>query len=113
MPSSRWITKRALAIRTRAVLFLLLSTGSAVHANADLALKKSCNSCHAMDSKRVGPPYRAIAARYAGNAGAVSALTAKVISGGAGAWGAVPMPANNQVTQDEATRIVEWILTLR
>ncbi len=66
-----------------------------------------------MDSKRVGPPYRAIATRYAGNTGAVSALTAKVLNGGVGAWGAVPMPANNQVTQDEAKRIVQWILSLR
>jgi len=105
--------KRTLAIRTEALMVLLLSAVSPVLANADLAQKRSCNSCHSMDSKRVGPPYRAIASRYAGNAGAVPALTAKVLNGGVGVWGAVPMPANNQVTKDEATRIVQWILTLQ
>jgi cytochrome c len=94
-------------------LVLLVSAALPALANADLAHKKSCGSCHAMDSKRVGPSYRAIAARYGGNSGAESALTAKVLNGGGGAWGAVPMPANNQVTEDEAMRIVQWILSVK
>lgn len=114
-PQTQWIGKRTpSAIGSHVPLaLLLLSTAFPAFANADLAHQKSCNSCHAMDSKRIGPSYQAIAARYAGNTGAVSALTAKVLGGGGGAWGAVPMPANNQVTKDEATRIVQWILTLR
>jgi len=82
-------------------------------AQADLAQKKNCMACHAIDKKLVGPSYKDVAAKYAGQKDAVDKLAQKVVKGGSGAWGAVPMPANPQVTEAEAKQLVGWILTLK
>jgi cytochrome c len=82
-------------------------------AQADLAQKKNCMACHAVDKKLVGPAYKDVAAKYAGQKDAVDKLSQKVLKGGSGAWGAVPMPANPQVTEAEAKQLVGWILTLK
>jgi cytochrome c len=82
-------------------------------ANADLAQKKNCMACHAVDKKVVGPAYKDVAAKYAGQKDAVDKLSAKVVKGGAGVWGPVPMPANTTVSEAEAKQLVQWILTLK
>ena len=82
-------------------------------AQADLAQKKNCLACHAVDKKVVGPSYKDVAAKYAGQKDAVDKLAQKVVKGGAGVWGAVPMPANPQVTDAEAKQLVQWIMTLK
>jgi cytochrome c len=82
-------------------------------ANAELAQKKNCMACHAVDKKVLGPSYKDVAAKYAGQKDAVDKLSAKVIKGGAGVWGAVPMPANPQVSDAEAKQLVQWIMTLK
>jgi cytochrome c len=82
-------------------------------AQADLAQKKNCMACHAVDKKLVGPAYKDVAAKYAGQKDAVDKLAQKVVKGGSGAWGAVPMPANPQVSEAEAKQLVQWILTLK
>jgi cytochrome c len=78
---------------------------------ADLAQQKNCMACHAVDKKLVGPAYKDVAAKYAGQKDAVDKLTQKVVKGGSGVWGAVPMPANPQVTEAEAKQLVQWVLT--
>ncbi|MET0333532.1 MAG: c-type cytochrome [Rhizobacter sp.] len=80
-------------------------------ANADLAQKKSCMACHAVDKKVLGPSYQDVAAKYAGQKDAVDKLSVKVIKGGAGTWGAIPMPANPTVSEAEAKQLVTWILS--
>ncbi|MDQ1814013.1 c-type cytochrome [Massilia scottii] len=94
------------------MLFTVLSAlaSSSAMANADLAKAKNCMACHAVANKLVGPAYKDVAAKYAGQKDAESKLVAKVLKGGAGAWGAVPMPANPQVTDDDARALVKWIL---
>ena len=82
-------------------------------ATPQLATAKNCMACHAAERKLVGPSYKDIAKRYAGQADAVDKLAAKIIRGGAGAWGAVPMPANPQVSEAEAKQLVNWILAQR
>jgi cytochrome c len=79
-------------------------------ADLQLATSKNCMACHAVDKKLVGPSYKEVAAKYAGQADAVGKLEAKVLKGGAGVWGPVPMPANAQVTPAEAKQLVAWIL---
>lgn len=86
---------------------------SPVFANADLAQKKNCMACHALDKKLVGPAYKEVAAKYAGDKDAVAKLSAKVIKGGSGSWGQVPMPANPQVSEAEAKQLVTWILSVK
>jgi cytochrome c len=82
-------------------------------ANADLAQKKNCMACHAVDKKVVGPSYQDVAAKYAGQKDAVDKLSQKVIKGGAGVWGPVPMPANTAVSEAEAKQLVTWIMSLK
>jgi cytochrome c len=96
-----------------AAIFSLLAmlTTSAVQADPTLADKKNCMGCHHATERRVGPAFKAIAAKYAGQADAADKLAQKIIKGGAGAWGAVPMPANSQVTPAEARQLVVWILS--
>ena len=84
-----------------------------VFANQELAQTKNCMACHAVDKKLVGPSYKDVAAKYAGQKDAVDKLAQKVMKGGAGVWGAVPMPANAQVNEAEAKQNVNWILSLK
>lgn len=79
------------------------------HANMELAKAKNCMTCHAVDKKVVGPAYKDVAAKYASDKGAEDRLVQKVIKGGVGAWGQVPMPPNN-VTEAEAHTLVKWVL---
>ena len=83
------------------------------HADAALARAKNCMACHAVDKKLVGPSYKDVAAKYAGQKDAVAKLTQKVLKGGSGVWGPVPMPANPQVSEAEAKQLVDWILTVK
>jgi cytochrome c len=80
-------------------------------ADMQLATAKNCMACHAVDKKLVGPSYKEVAAKYAGQKDATAKLADKVIKGSAGVWGPVPMPANAQVTPDEAKKLVAWVLT--
>ena len=85
---------------------------SVTPAFADLALatSKNCMACHAVDKKVVGPAYKDVAAKYKGDKTAVDKLATKIIKGGSGAWGAIPMPANPQVTDADAKKLVAWIM---
>jgi len=87
-----------------------LGVSSQVFADEALAKAKNCMSCHAVDKKLVGPAYKDVAAKYKGDAGAVDKLAAKVKAGGKGVWGEIPMPPNN-VTPDEAKKLVTWVLS--
>jgi cytochrome c len=73
-------------------------------ADLQLATAKNCMACHAVATKLVGPSYKDVAAKYAGQKDAVDKLAAKIVKGGAGVWGPVPMPANAQVNADEAKK---------
>jgi cytochrome c len=80
-------------------------------ADLQLATAKNCMACHAVDKKLVGPSYKDVAAKYAGQKDAVDKLVLKVMKGGSGVWGPVPMPANAQVNADEAKKLVIWVLS--
>jgi cytochrome c len=94
------------------VVMSALASSSAM-ASADLAKAKNCMACHAVASKLVGPAFKDVGAKYAGQKDAENKLLAKVLKGGSGSWGAVPMPANPQVTEAEARTLVKWVLALK
>ncbi len=91
------------------VVLSALASSSAM-ASADLAKAKNCMACHAVASKLVGPAFKDVAAKYAGQKDGEAKLVGKVLKGGSGSWGAVPMPANPQVNEAEARTLVKWIL---
>ena len=101
------------------LMVIAAATGVALAggANADaakakaLAQSKNCLACHAVDKKLVGPAYVEIAKKYKCNKDAEAMLIKKVINGGGGVWGTIPMPPN-PVKEDEAKLLVEWVLSM-
>lgn len=96
-------------------LMVAAAVTAAVPAFADqaLATAKNCMACHAVDKKLVGPSYKDVAAKYAGDKTAVDKLAGKIMKGGSGIWGAVPMPANAQVNEAEAKTLAAWVLSAK
>ncbi|SFC93090.1 c-type cytochrome [Collimonas sp. OK412] len=89
-----------------------VASGSALaDAGLDLAKSKNCMACHSVQNKVVGPAYKDVAAKYAGQKDAEDKLVLKVMKGGSGTWGAIPMPANPQVSEAEAHTLVKWVLS--
>lgn len=86
---------------------------SGAYAQADLAKAKNCMACHTVATKLVGPAYKDVAQKYAGQKGAEDKLVQKVLKGGSGTWGPIPMPANPQVSEAEARSLVKWVLTTK
>lgn len=96
-----------------AVSAALLAMTGAASADQALAQKNACMSCHGVDKKIVGPAFKDVAKKYAGDAGAAADLVAKVKTGSKGVWGQVPMPPNPQVKDDDAKKIIAWVLGLK
>lgn len=84
-----------------------------VSADQALAQKNACLSCHGVDKKIVGPAFKDVAKKYAGDKAAQAKLVAKVKAGGKGVWGDIPMPPNPQVKPEDANKIVAWVLHLK
>ena len=99
--------------RTFLALISATTLLSPAFADQALATAKNCMACHALDKKLVGPSYKDVAAKYAGDKSAVDKLASKIQKGGAGVWGPVPMPANTQVNDAEAKKLAAWVLTVK
>ncbi len=91
-------------------LFAAVSISAPALADQALATSKNCMACHAVDKKLVGPSFKDIAKKYAADKAAANTLAAKIIKGGSGAWGPVPMPANPQVSEAESKKLATWVL---
>jgi cytochrome c len=72
---------------------------------AGLLAKHSCTACHGMDKKIVGPGFAEMAKKHAGK---TDYLLGKILQGGVGVWGPIPMPAQN-LPQADAQLLAEWI----
>jgi cytochrome c len=77
-----------------------------------LATASGCMACHQVETKVVGPAYKEVAAKYKGDAGALDMLVNKVMTGGSGTWGQIPMPPNAHVGEEKVRAIVQWVLSL-
>lgn len=78
----------------------------------ELIGSKGCTACHAIDKKLIGPSYIDVSKKYEATEAIIDTLAYKVINGGKGVWGEVPMTANN-VTPEEAKLAVTYILSLK
>ena len=106
----------------RRFIALLLLSGLAVFGKAmaedteqlnGLLLKNQCLSCHLLDKRKYGPVLREVAAKYAGDASAVTTLAAKIKAGGTGVWGEDIMPPQPHVSDADAKQLVTLILSLQ
>ena len=106
--------KQYLKLFLLTVLTLLLSVSA--HATSDdakalrLAKQNACLGCHAVDKKIVGPGFQAVAKKYANDPSATVFLKNKIIKGGSGSWGVVPMPANAKLSDADTSLLAGWIL---
>ncbi len=91
----------------------MLAAAAPAFADQALATAKNCMTCHAVDKKLVGPAYKDVAAKYAGQKDVVDKLAVKIMKGGSGVYGPVPMPANTQVNEAEAKQLAAWVLSLK
>ena len=92
---------------------MMVSTASAAPkaaGPADLFKKENCSACHAPAAKLVGPSIADVANKYKGVANAQAMLEKKVKAGGAGVWGAIPMPAQTQLSDADNKILVQWML---
>ena len=89
-----------------------LPVAAAQQTGADLAKARNCLACHNVDKKVVGPALSVISQRFAGTEGAQNYLAQSIRQGGRGRWGAVPMPAQPQVSPEDAQLLAAWILSL-
>jgi cytochrome c len=94
-------------------LALAVTAAAPAWADLKLATSKSCMGCHGVDRKLVGPAFKDVAAKYRTDKTAVDRLTSKIIHGGSGAWGALPMPANPQVSEADARKLAAWVLGMQ
>ncbi len=102
-------------LSTLAAALCLVVAGPALASEA-LADQKLCLNCHKVDKPQVGPAFKAVAARYATDKDAVNQLAERIQKGSVplkGNWGAVPMPANPQVSAAEAKQLAAWVLGLK
>ncbi len=97
---------------TTAILLVgLFTLPGAANADEALAKSKACLACHQINAKVVGPAFVDVKKKYAGQANSREMLIQKVINGGKGNWGPMPMPKQN-VTPEEAAKLVDWVLSL-
>ena len=105
--------KHCMNLRTAWALIGAAVFAPPVDAQVAFAHEKNCLGCHAVDKKVLGPAYKDVAAKYAGQKDALDKLTVKVLHGGSGVWGVLPMPANPQLSDADARQLVRWILSLK
>jgi cytochrome c len=94
------------------IAVLVIFSSQPLMADEALAQSKNCLACHKIDTKVIGPAFKDIAAKYKGDTAAPAALAEKIIKGGGGVWGGMPMPPNGTTSQAEAEQLVSWILSL-
>jgi S-disulfanyl-L-cysteine oxidoreductase SoxD len=73
-----------------------------------LAQRHSCNACHGLENKVVGPGLREVAAKYAGKADAAAYLATRIKAGSSGIWGAIPMPPQS-LPDNETQALAQWL----
>jgi cytochrome c len=88
---------------------------SSASASQGLALmsQSDCKACHSVDKKLVGPAFIDVANRYKNDRAALTKLTGKVINGGAGNWGQIPMTPHPQLSKKDVSQMVGYILSLK
>ena len=105
-------TRAGRLVKTALALGVGLLSAQA-QANEALARKNDCLGCHAVATKLVGPAYKDVAAKYAGQPDAQASLVQSIRNGSVGKWGDLPMPAHPKLSEADAKKLVAWVLGLK
>ena len=87
-----------------------MSSNPVYQKGLELIAKNDCLTCHKIEEKLVGPSYRDVAKKYTGQDTAIQYLVHKIINGGQGVWGEIPMAAHPQLSEDDAKALAEYVL---
>ena len=90
-----------------------ISTNPDYQKGIQLITANDCLTCHKVDEKLTGPPYRDVANKYENTDANVKMLAEKIIKGGTGNWGTVPMTPHAALSEADAEQMVKYILLLR
>lgn len=94
------------------LLLAAFAVSSVAQASEELAAANNCLACHKTDQQLVGPSYQDVAAKYKDQEGAADMLYDSIKNGVSGKWGAIPMPPNAAVSDDDIKALVDWILAM-
>jgi len=90
-----------------------LSSNPDYQRGLEITAKSDCFTCHKIDEKNIGPAWRDVANKYAGQDTAIKYLAHKIIVGGAGVWGEVPMAPHPTFSQEDAETVAKYVLLLK
>ncbi len=79
----------------------------------ELIGKSDCLTCHKVREKLIGPAYKDVAAKYESTEANISMLAGKIIKGGKGVWGEVPMTPHPTVSEADAKQMIKYVLLLK
>ena len=97
----------------KTVIMSLVFMALPAWADNTLLVKNNCLACHNVNQTVVGPSFKDVATRYRGQADAADRLAKKIRAGGAGVWGAMPMPAHPQIAEADAKKLAVYILNIK
>jgi cytochrome c len=89
------------------------SSKANIEEGKNLISKSDCLACHQLKVKVVGPAYDAVAKKYPANEANINKLADKIIKGGAGAWGQIPMSPHPSIAKEDAKKMVQYILSVK
>jgi cytochrome c len=90
-----------------------LSSNPDYQKGLELIAKSDCLTCHKVSEKLIGPAYKEVAAKYENTEENITMLAGKIIKGGQGVWGQIPMTAHPQLSESDAKQMVKYILLLK
>lgn len=90
-----------------------LSSNPDYQKGLEITAKSDCFTCHKIDEKNIGPAWRDVANKYAGSDTAVNYLAHKIIHGGSGVWGEVPMAPHPNMSEEDAKTVARYVLLLK
>lgn len=105
--------KRTTVVKKKITTTTAKPTAADLAAGKDLISKSDCLTCHKIDAKVIGPAYKDVAAKYPATQANYAALTQKVISGGSGNWGTIPMAPHPNLAPADVKKMVEYILSIK
>ena len=110
---ANYVVLRGKAVVGSLVLVAFLLGAAPSQANETLARKNDCLGCHAVATKLVGPAYKDVAAKYAGQADAQAVLVQSIRNGSVGKWGELPMPAHPKISEADIKKLASWVLSAK
>ncbi len=79
----------------------------------ELVNNNDCKTCHKVDEKLIGPAFRDVANKYSNTPAELDTLAHKIIKGGQGNWGSIPMAAHDKLSMEDATAMAKYVLLLK